>query len=107
MIRNTKISKINKYIIQYPYYDYNYILENIEKNSILWGNYSKLNHNYCKKIYDNCLNKKNLLSLVKNDNLCEKDFKNCLTILKYYSPFTNSSYDFIRNLPFIIENYYE
>ena len=30
-----------------------------------------------------------------------------LTILKYYSPFTNSSYDFIRNLPFIIENYYE
>ena len=106
MIKNTKINKIYKYIMQNPYYDYNTILESIEKNSFLWNNYSKINHTYCKKLYDNCLNKKLLISLIKNDDIGETNFKNCLTILKYYSPFTNSSYEYIRNIPSIIENYY-
>ena len=108
ILTNKEIEILNNYVIENPYPNYNDILKNIETNSELWNAYDINSHNNCKKIYENP-NNINLIIEISRDIYKNgiKILQNCNNIIKFYSPYIDSSYDFIRKYPNAIEKYFQ
>ena len=82
---------IKEYILLNPYPSYDTMVENIENNLVLWSEYGKMNHIWCKEIYENPNNKDLIIEIGKKIyNMGGKQslIKN-LKIITDFSPYNN------------------
>jgi hypothetical protein len=100
---------IREFVKVNPYSDYEEMLEKLEERIELWCEYGKEEHICCKIIYDNPTNKNLIVKMGKK--LYEKGGMQTLTanhsIIKYFSPYMNSTNYIIKMQGRMIEEYFQ
>ena len=92
-----------------PYPKYDEMLNKIKNKIELLSEYSQQNHICCKIIYENPRNQKLIVDMGKKiyENGGFHALSNNHTIIKYYSPYWESTNLIIKAQGRIIENYFE
>lgn len=92
-----------------PYPNYEDMLEKLDKHIDLWSEYGKQNHICCKIIYENPTNKKLVVEMGKK--IYEIGGMQALSanhaIIKYFSPYWNSTNIIIKSQGLIIQEYFQ
>lgn len=92
-----------------PYPNYEEMLEKLDNNIELWCEYGKQHHICCKIIYENPRNKNLIVEMGKK--IYEMGGMQALsanhTIIKYFSPYWNSTNIIIKMQGRIIEEYFQ
>jgi len=67
-----------------------------------------MQHNFCKKIYENPINKELIVEIGKKIFNCYgiESLIVCNTIIKYYSPYCNSGNEIIKRQGRLVEYYF-
>ena len=108
-----KITEEDKMILQfvqkYPYPDHEDMLAKLNYYVDLYTEYSKLNHDCCKIIYENPNNEEIILNMGKQiyKNGGIKSLKATHRILKYFSPYWSSSNIIVKSHGSMIEVYFQ
>ena len=89
---------IEEYVKSYPYPEYNDMVEKIENNLAVWSEYSIINHDCCKIIYENPNNKDLIVEMgkkiYKSGGL--QALKMNHNVIKNYSPYSQSTNNKIK-----------
>ena len=92
-----------------PYPNYEEMLEKLDKHIDLWSEYGIKNHICCKIIYENPTNKNLIVEMGKK--IYEMGGMQALsanhTIIKYLSPYWNSTNKIIKSQGGIIQEYFQ
>jgi len=100
---------ITEYVKVYPYPEYDNILQKIENNIELYAEYGEQNHICCKLIYENPNNKDLIVKIGKK--IYESGGLQALlmnhNIIKYFSPYRQSTNNIIKGQGRIIEEYFQ
>jgi hypothetical protein len=92
-----------------PYPNYKKMLEKLDTHIELWCEYGKQHHICCKIIYENPTNKNLIVEMGKK--IYEMGGMRALsanhTIIKYFSPYWNSTNIIIKTQGRIIEEYFQ
>lgn len=91
-----------------PYPNYKQMLKKLEGHIDLWSEYGEKNHKWCKIIYENPTNKNVIVEMGKN--IYEGGGGHTLwmntNIIKYFSPYWNSTNIIIKMQGGMIEQYF-
>jgi hypothetical protein len=97
---------IEEYSKTYPYQEYNEMVEKIENNLAIWSEYSLINHECCKIIYENPNNKDLIVEMgqkiYKSGGL--QSLRMNHNVIKYFSPYSQSTNNKIKKH---IEEYFQ
>ena len=100
---------IAEFVKTMPYPNYEEMLEKLDNNIELWSEYGEQHHIYCKLIYENPTNKNLIIEMGKK--IYEMGGIQALsashTIIKYFSPYWNSTNIIIKTQGRIIEEYFQ
>ena len=92
-----------------PYPNYEKMLEKLKKDITLWSEYGEQQHICCKIIYENPINKNLIIEMGKK--IYEKgglqSLSACYYIIKYFSPYSNSTNIIIKSQGGIIQDYFQ
>ena len=108
MATNAYAKLLENYIKENPYPTYEEMEERISHNAVLYSEYGKMHHEYCKAIYENSTNKDLIVQMGKRIfNLGGMQALQAnYNILRYFTPFSESDNSEIRSWGKIIEFYF-
>ena len=104
-----QVEVIVEFVKVTPYPNYEEMLEKLDNHIELWCEYGKQNHIYCKTIYENPTNKNLIIEMGKK--IYKMGGMQALlsnhTIIKYLSPYWNSTNKIIKSQGGIIQEYFQ